>query len=309
MAFFTAAAAAGRRRSPPPRENRENMQIAAPSLAPMTLLRGEAKHRVGGAKAAAAKGARGVKSTAGRKGPSAGKKRAVAKTKHSSRLLPRLGGLTAEMRDRALGEPQGPPRAVRVAPARSAFQYICDRVKDVSAVRKFLDAPENADRLDAEKRGLVEQVRKREDKRSWRGIERRIHETLRGTADKRYSIEKCVERIVSRVRVYSFEELAACEHLGVACPGAFWQIRVIIVLIMIIDDCDGAVLADCSTADDRCAFCLKSMTEVGAMNAQLEPCRHWLCNECARLALLQYGISQCGLCRREVRCAIPTRVA
>jgi hypothetical protein len=94
-----------------------------------------------------------------------------------------------------------------------------------------------------------------------------------------------------------------------ACPGAFWQIRIIAVLVMIIDDCESAILADSSTADDRCAVCLESMTEVGAMNAQIEPCRHWLCLECAREALVHRGISTCGLCRADVKCAILARVA
>ena len=227
----------------------------------------------------------------------------------SRRPLPRLGGLTQEERDEALHEPRGLPPAVRVPTARSTYQYIHERIRNVHAVRNFLDSPKNATRLQDEKRALVHQVRKREEESSWRGIERRIHETLLGSAEKRYSIEECMRRVSSRVDKYSFEQLVASEHRVAACPGAFWQIQILIVLIMIIDDSRSSnILAEYRTGDDKCAYCFESMTKAGGVNAQLEPCRHWLCIQCAREALLQRGMNWCGLCRREVRCAIPARV-
>ena len=234
---------------------------------------------------------------------------AVKRQKSASAVLHRLGGLTQLEREAALCEPGALPPAVRVAPARSTYQYIHERIIDVHAVRKFLDAPVNADRLHEEKITLVQTVREREKKGSWRGIERRIHETLLGSPDKRYSIEKCVHRVSTRLDKYSFEQLVASEYLDFTCPAAFWQIRILIVLIMIIDDSGSAnILADYSTADNKCAYCFESMTEAGEVNAQLEPCRHWLCIRCAREAIVKHGMNRCGLCRCEVRCAIPTRV-
>lgn len=193
-----------------------------------------------------------------------------------ARKVPRLGGLTVQARDRALCDPRALPCAVRVAPNRSTYKYICERINNVEAVRKFLNDPENADRLNDEKAVLVRHVRAREDACRWRSIERRIHQTLRGSPDQRYSIEKCMERVSSRVREYSFDDLVASEYLDEACPGAFWQIRILVVLIMIIDDSDGAnILAHRNAADDKCAICLDSLTEEGMTNVQLEPCRQY----------------------------------
>ena len=227
-----------------------------------------------------------------------------------ARKVPRLGGLTVQARDRALCDPRALPYAVRVAPNRSTYKYICERINNVDAVRKFLNDPENADLLNDEKAVLVRQVRAREDARSWRSIERRIHQTLRGSPDQRYSIEKCMERVSLRVREYSFDDLVASEYLDEARPGAFWQIRLLVVLIMIIDDSGANILGHRNAADDKCAICLDSLTEEGLTNVQLEPCRQYpsgdsnpglgpmldanpgLSPPCAQLAL--YGVWQEG---------------
>ena len=148
-----------------------------------------------------------------------------------------LGKFTPDKRQRALDQNEL-PAAVRTPVERSSSLYILKRMHDVRAVRKFMDA--NSKMLKGAKKAFVAQVRARAPKLSHRGLERRVHETLCGQPDQQYSVENCVSRLAivrdgptKQGEPSGFDRLCASEYLSETTSGPFWQLRILLVLIMI----------------------------------------------------------------------------
>lgn len=228
---------------------------------------------------------------------------------------PFLGGFSAVQRERALSSHIPLPRAVRVPPEASAAEYVLTRLENVVAVREFLDDPVNKAQLEAEKTFFIKGMRTRAPERGRRAIEDRIRGTLIGTRDHRYSVEKVVGRM-NKVRWAETkpgeptgrEMLRASEYLSEDSPAAFWQLRTLLLLVMIIEDLGWSerVLSPRDIHEERCAICLESLHEKGAMSTwrQLEPCRHWLCESCHTQQTEAHSLGTCALCRAEIAEAV-----
>lgn len=226
-----------------------------------------------------------------------------------------LGGFSAAERERALGNQLRLPRAVRVPPEASSAEYVLARLENVNAVREFLDAPANKARLQAEKTNFIAGMRQRAPEHGRSAIEDRIRGTLIGTRDHRYSVENVIGRM-HKVRWAQTKPgkptgrdmLRASEYLNQERPAAFWQLRTLILLIMIIEDLGWSerVLSPRDVHEAKCAICLESLHEKGAMSAwrQLEPCRHWLCESCHEEQTEAHHLGTCALCRAEIAEAV-----
>ena len=224
---------------------------------------------------------------------------------------PRLGGYSAAQREHALRNRLRLPRAVRVPPEASAAEYVLERLENGVAVREFLDDPANRAQLHAEKTLFIEGMRKRAPEHGRKAIEDRIRGTLTGTRGHRYSIEKVIGRMhkVRWVQTKPGEPtgrdmLRASEYLNEERPAVFWQLRTLLLLIMIIEDLGWSerVLSPRDVHEAKCAICLESLHEKGAMSAwrQLEPCRHWLCESCHEEQTEAHRLGRCALCRAEI---------
>ena len=219
----------------------------------------------------------------------------------------RLGGFTVKRRRQALeNSGEGLPPAVREPPERSAAVYIVERMHNVPAVRAFLNAPAHRERLHAEKRGLVQHVRMRVPLSRHGAILPRIRGTLGDAPGHRYSVENVLARLAAvKDSPRGFERLCAYEHFDEDEPGPFWQLRILLILMLVIEDCGCAsILAERSMDDAKCAICLDSLADMEEMSRwlQLEPCRHWLCASCGDEQARRRGVKKCPVCRCEVVC-------
>jgi len=222
-------------------------------------------------------------------------------------------GFTVEARQHLLDHGLDLPPCVREPPERSASIYILERMHDLPALRRFLDDLRNWRLLMDLKAEFIEQVVcQKVPTHQQKAIMRRVDHVLCGTREAFYSVENCVKRMKQVLQMPGgFERLCAREYLLEEEPGPFWQLRVLLLLILLIDDRNQPGILCPRDLDSRtCAICLESVREVGTRPwLQLEPCRHFLCASCGEEQLRRDGamgrwsdgaMGKCPLCRRGI---------
>ena len=216
-------------------------------------------------------------------------------------------GYTVEARQRALAGGAKLPLAVRVPPEILATYYVYMRLRNVKAVRRFLDAPRNERVLQASTKVMLKRALEDILPHQRFDVRRRIHETFGGLPKSKHSVENWVALIKTMEAMPdAADRHRAREHLDVSDPGPYWQLLCLTVLVGAIERSgqQGILVSRSATTeeDSRCAICLDTLAEKGSgsMWMQFEPCRHWCCSNCGRAQLEQHEMTQCALCRSEI---------
>ena len=216
-------------------------------------------------------------------------------------------GYTVEARQRALAGGAKLPRAVRKPSEMLATSYVYNRLRNVKAVRRFLDAPRNERLLQGCTKIVLKHALEDILPHQRFDVRRRITDTFGGVPKSKHSVENWVALIKTMEGLPdAADRHRAREHLDVSDPGPYWQLWCLTVLDGVIERSgQQGILGPRSATneeDSRCVICLDTLAEKGTGSTwmQFEPCRHWCCSNCGRAQLDQHGMTKCALCRSEI---------